>query len=236
MIRVLIVEDDPMVAEINKQFLCKIDNFEFVSIAPTVKEAINMINNTPVDLVLLDTYMPEENGCKLLMHIRREKINIDVIFITAARDMENVKKAIQYGAVDYLIKPFTFERFRDALTAYKERVTFMKKKEMLCQEDLDNMLLAREKSIETKELPKGLTKQTLQIVWDEIMIMDEEIFSTEDIAISVGVSRVSIRKYLQFLEKIDLLKAKVEYGFVGRPVTKYQYLKENKTKMEQYLS
>lgn len=235
MIQTLIVEDDPMVAELNRQFLERVGDFELIDSVSNVKEAIGIIEQQPIDLVLLDTYMPEESGFELLHYVRQKKINIDIIFITAARDVESVKRAIQYGAVDYLIKPFTFERFSEALTAYREKIVFMKGRRMLKQEELDNLFFAQEKSIEAKELPKGLTKSTMQLVWDGILSMEEKVFSTEDIAISVGVSRVSIRKYLQFLEEIGVLQEKIEYGYVGRPVTKFQYMEGNKGMMERYL-
>ncbi|MGS0652123.1 response regulator, partial [Staphylococcus arlettae] len=120
MIRVLIVEDDPMVAQLNKQFLAKIEGYTLVAMANSVAEARERLTTEVIDLVLLDVYMPEEDGLALLSDIRAQQLPTDAILITAATDVTQVQTALRYGAVDYLIKPFEFERFKTALNKYKQ--------------------------------------------------------------------------------------------------------------------
>lgn len=79
--------------------------------ASSVEEAKKYIAEQAIDLILLDVYMQESNGLDLLSFIRETGVNIDVIVISAASDMNSVKKAMNFGAVDYLIKPFHFNRF-----------------------------------------------------------------------------------------------------------------------------
>jgi CitB family two-component system response regulator MalR len=237
MIKVLIVEDDPMVAEFNRRYLERIEGYQLISSASTVKEALEIINSREIDLVLLDIFMPGKNGLELLAQIRKLGKSMDVIVISAASDMGSVKKAMRYGAVDYLIKPFEFDRFKAALSSYREDVRFMENQETLSQEELDKRLFYKEQqpANANSELPKGLTKNTLKLVWEQIQQLAETPFSTEEIAGRIGISRVSIRKYLTFLNEIGLLEAEISYGSVGRPVFKHRLMPSRIHLIKNYL-
>jgi two-component system, CitB family, response regulator MalR len=227
MIRVLIVEDDPMVAEFNKRYLQEVKGFRLAGIVHTVKDAIEYLKRERVELILLDVYMPGANGLELLRFIREENIATDVILITAASDKEKIQTALRYGTVDYLIKPFEFERFNQALMQYQEKYHFFAKNSVVTQEDLDERIL----SMDSKQtggalssLPKGLTSSTLQAVMNVIQAKGSSPFSTDDIAESTYISRVSVRKYLKFLTDLGVLEESLTYG-IGRPVYFYQLKK-----------
>jgi len=223
MIKVLIVEDDPMVGEFNKRYLKQVGGFELKAITRSFDEALAVLQNEKIDLVLLDIFMPGMSGLDLLSQIRKAGKEIDVIIVSAACDIQTIKKALQYGAVDYLIKPFEFERFNRALTAYREAQSFMKEKDALNQEELDKLILVnKEQTQALTQIPKGLDKNTLRKVWENIREMKEDIFSTGEVARKVGISRVSMKKYLDFLSEIGILKREVVYGSVGRPIYKYR--------------
>lgn len=221
MIKVLIVEDDPMVAKFNKQYLSQIDGFDFVAIATCFENAIDILQKTEIDFILLDIFMPDINGLKLLQHLRKINKEVDVIVVSAASDMYTIKKAFQYGVVDYLIKPFEFERFNEALCLYRERQSFMNNNNAISQKELDKHILNKEQPI-VNQLPKGLDKNTLKKTWISIQNMNTQSFSTEEIAKIIGISRVSMRKYLSFLLEKEILSMNVEYGTVGRPIYKYR--------------
>ncbi|MDZ4621444.1 response regulator [Bacillus cereus] len=230
MIKVLIVEDDPMVAMLNTHYLEQVGGFELVQAVNSVNSAIEILERSRVDLVLLDIFMPEETGFELLMYIRNQEKEIDIIMISAVHDMGSIKKALQYGVVDYLIKPFTFERFKEALTIYREKLTFMKEQQKISQSELDSLILQKEKRepTVTKELPKGLTKQTLQLIWQKIESLNGRVFTTDEMAQLVGISRVSIRKYVMFLTDIGVLENEMMYQHVGRPVSKLRCVDQKK--------
>lgn len=92
MIKVLIVEDDPMVAEFNKRYLKEINGFSLSGIVHNVRDAKEFLNKEQVNLILLDVYMPGANGLELLHFIREQKMAVDVILITAAADTEKFKQ------------------------------------------------------------------------------------------------------------------------------------------------
>lgn len=229
MINVMIVEDDPMVAEINKRYLDQINGFHLAATATSVDEAIILLEKEEIQLILLDVFMPGKIGLELLAYLRKKELETDVIIISAASDLERIKRALRYGVVDYLIKPFEFERFHAALTTYFEQARIIDKQSSVSQQELDSFLLHREESVLVEELPKGLTKDTLKQVWDAIQKLKRDPFSTDDLANVIGISRVSARKYLNFLKDIGILEVKVIYGTIGRPVYQHEYnpLKEH---------
>jgi CitB family two-component system response regulator MalR len=219
MIKTVIVEDDPMVAEINRRYLEQIEGFELVGLAGTIEAALLILEKKKVDLLLLDIHMPGENGWDLMSKIRGLGSEMDVIVITAACDKESIKKGLRFGAVDYLIKPFEFDRFQSALITYLKEQRVIDDQEQLNQTDLDHILLHKEQMVsEAYELPKGLTKDTLCKVWKQVIKMGRDAWSTEELACKTGISRVSMRKYVHFLADIQVLETEIEYGAVGRPV------------------
>lgn len=235
MIKVLIVEDDPMVADFNKRYVEHVEGFKVEATVPSVNEALALLDRQVIDLILLDIFMPGLNGIELLSQIRKIGKSVDVIIVSAACDSTTIKKALQYGAVDYLIKPFEFDRLSTALMAYKDRSKLMKDREKLSQADLDKQILYKTDSLAINELPKGLTRNTLKTVWEKIKELHVHAFTTEEIAQHVGISRVSMRKYLIFLSELGVIETEVIYGSIGRPIYKHRYLESKDYIMNSYL-
>ena len=115
MIEVLIVEDDPMVAELNKKYLQMISGFNLIANVNNGEQALHFIHDNHIDLILLDVFMPKLNGLELLQHIRISYPKIDIIMVTAACNTADIQTALRLGVIDYIVKPFTFERLRTAL-------------------------------------------------------------------------------------------------------------------------
>lgn len=235
MIKVLIVEDDPMVLEINSSYLNQIQGYKLAGKVTSVKDALSFLEENEVDLILLDIYMPEQDGLTFLTHIRSSQKDIDVILITAASDKNSIHRAIQNGAVDYIIKPFRFERLKQALVKYKEHRRLLMDKTNINQEELDR-LINNPNRVFTKVLPpKGLTKHTLREIWSYIESKNGEEFSTEELVEVIGISRISIRKYLAFLENINVLSSHLSYGNIGRPLTMYNCKVGNEESVKPYI-
>lgn len=237
MIKVLIVDDDPMVAEFNKRYLAELSGFVLAGIVHNVADGLEFIKNTEVDLVLLDVYMPGRQGLELLQFIRENGLEIDVILITAASESDKVQGALRLGAVDYLIKPFEFERFQQALINYKEKFLFFNKNKLIKQDELDQRILAAEQKSsdnQDRDLPKGLTRTTLQALVKVVKDLGGSTFSTDEVADKADISRVSVRKYLKFLAEIGVLEESLTYG-IGRPVSLYVYQEQNSHLLNPYL-
>ena len=233
MINVLVVEDDPMVAQLHEHYLSQIKGFQLCDIANNGDVALKLLGKKSYDLLILDIFMPTMDGLQLLAKIRERGYDVDVIIVSAANDKDKIKQALRLGAVDYIIKPFEFERFNLALNNYMKRYHIVSEQSIIEQSDLDQTIILREEQVAVS-LPKGLDKNTLSTVWQSICQM-EGMFTTEEVAAKVGISRVSIRKYLEFLKSLHLLKLDLHRGSVGRPVYKYLCLYKHSDVLKAYI-
>lgn len=221
MIEVMIVEDDPMVREINSKFLKRVEGFNLYKAVSNLNDAKEFILSKKPDLILLDVYLPKENGIDLLKWIRSQEMDIDIILITADKTIERVQEAFRYGVVDYLIKPFNFERFKEALIQFKCRYYEFRKNDEIDQKELDKLISSSNVSQNEDDLAKGLNKYTYKSIWDEIQKRNYEYFTADDLAEKLGIARVTVRRYLEYMEKESKINKLVEYGKVGRPQHKY---------------
>lgn len=228
MIRVVLVEDDPMVAELNRIYVERVPDFKVVASARSAAEGLAALRAHPADLLLLDIFMAGQTGMDLMAEIRHLALAVDVIFVTAARDTRTIDRALKLGAVDYLIKPFEFERLQQALEGYRETHRLMGKEQSLSQGELDAALSRRPRQAPGElELPKGLDRATLGVVCQAILALPGETpwFTSEELAGQVGISRVSVRKYLEYLCGLKVLRMEPGYGGMGRPVHRFRLQK-----------
>jgi len=222
MIKVLIVEDDPMVSELNSRYVKKIEGFDVVGIARDGEEALSKIKELRPQLIILDIYMPKISGIKLLKEIRKQNIRVDAILVTAARDVESIDEILKLGAVDYLVKPFEFQRFKLALDGYKERITTLSAKERISQKDIDLITIHGKNKERYLDTDKGIYKRTMDSIIAYLKEQDANL-SAVDIANNLGVSRVTARRYLEYLADIGEVEVEISYGTIGRPQHLYRY-------------
>jgi len=224
LIEVMIVEDDPMVRDINSRFLKRVEGFNLYKAVGNLTEAKKFIMAKKPDLILLDVFLPNENGIDFLKWLRSEEFSVDVILITADKTIERVQEAFRYGAIDYLIKPFDFERFKEALIQFKERYYEFKKVDEIEQSELDKLISNAIVVQRDEGLAKGFNKYTYKSIWKEIERGDNEYFTAEELSEKIKVARVTVRRYLEYMEKEGQLEKLVEYGKVGRPQHKFRRL------------
>ncbi|MFJ8457945.1 response regulator [Lysinibacillus xylanilyticus] len=229
-IKVLLIEDDPMVREVNRQFIEQINGFSLIGYAGNGIEGIEKIKLLKPELVFMDVFMPEQDGIITLGKIREEHLPVDVIAVTAANDMPTVQRILHLGVYDYIMKPFTFERIEQTLKdyqAYKKKISSMQD---LTQHDVDHLMQQRipvqvaaapvTGAILIDVLPKGFNRATLDKVLSYIQESNVAV-SAEEVSTYIGTARVTARRYLDFLEKQNLLKVDIQYGSVGRPIHRY---------------
>lgn len=221
-IRTVIVEDDPMVMEVNRQYIEAVEGFKVIGTAETGFEAMTLIKEEKPHLVILDIFLPDKDGLQTLQEIRNLNIPTDVILVTAARDADTIQQVLRLGAVDYIIKPFKFERIKSALENYKSLFKKLNQKEALDQEDIDQITAVKTEPV-VEELPKGLTEVTMKQVLLYLMKSNKSL-SAEEVAEGIGLARVTARRYLDYLEKTGKVKLEVQYGSVGRPVNRYRII------------
>lgn len=220
MYEVLIVEDDPMVAMINKQYVSQNPHFHVAEVCKDGVSALEYLKNHTVHLAILDVYMPRSNGLTLLHQMRAHEITASVIMVTAANDTATVEQALQLGIVDYLVKPFMADRFEQAL----EKFLFIQQSvhgvTTFSQEHIDNLMgTTIEKSSDL--LPKGIQTQTLDVIMDFLKENSSKEFAAEEIADQIGLSRVTVRRYMNYLLENGTITGQMNYETGGRPSMLY---------------
>ena len=225
--RVLIIEDDPMVAMIHKEYFKRKELTNDLHHVSSLEEAKSFIAETDVDLIVLDNYLADGQGVEFLPELK----GYPIIMITAANDVQTVEAALSNGVVDYLVKPFTYERFSQAIDKVQDYVKLLSK-EKINQDLIDDYLNSGRVEEEEDSLPKGLSKITLKKVLEAIQ-QHNGGFTTQQIADKLDISRITIRKYLNHLVNINILSEDAEYYTSGRPVSVFTV--ESESKLEKLL-
>lgn len=218
MIRTLVVDDDFRVARIHASRVAKIEGYECVGEAHTAAEAREAVTRLKPDLLLLDVYLPDEDGISLLRSLQGAGEKLDAVMITAARDLETVRAAMRGGAVYYLVKPFGFEQLQTQLEAYRRWRQEAESRTVADQATVDQLFSLRRTAPPAKG-PRRLPP-TMQKVLDMVVHSTEPLGASE-IAGSVGISRPTAQRYLSELERKGLVDLHLAYGSTGRPVNTY---------------
>ena len=223
MYRVIIVEDDPMVAEIVKQYAEQNQELTIEGTFSNGQDALEYVRSHPVDLILLDYYMPVMDGRSFLTKLRAEGILSDVIMVTAASEAHHIGELYSFGVSDYLIKPFDYNRFQTALQKFTARRAAFSGDRALSQEELDKVLSPeRQKSGQGGD--KGIHPVTLEIICAFLREHKTEKLSIEDISRNVSLSRVTLRRYMNYLIDKNSVIGGVDYSTGGRPSAVYTYI------------
>lgn len=220
MYQVVIVEDDPMVSLLDRTFVEKDTRFGVVQSFRDGRTALKWLMENPADLVVLDVYMPAFTGVELLRELRSHAVDVDVIMVTAANDTQTVDTLLRLGIVDYLVKPFTFERFRQALDAFcRQRQAVAG--EAVDQETLDG-IFAHSALAAEQQLPKGMQESTLELVCSCLHQAPASGMPSEAISQKAGLSVVTVRRYLNYLVEKGEASSAVNYDTGGRPCRLYR--------------
>jgi len=220
---VIIVEDDPLVAQLNSQYLSRLEGVVLRGMFSNGADALDYLKRNPVELAIMDVYMPTMNGLELLRAIRGAGIQTAVIMITAATEMQVVGEALRLGIEDYIIKPFSFRRLQEAVQNYQNKATLVRHRETADQAVVDQ-LLHNALSIQgtTRELRKGLNAKTLDSIESLIRENPDGPHTCESISSESGLSKVTVRHYLNYLMETGVLRSSIDYETGGRPRVLYR--------------
>jgi response regulator of citrate/malate metabolism len=227
-IRVLIVEDDVLIAEAHRTYLGRLEGFSPAAVVHTARDAMRAAataaaSGEPIDLVLLDLGLPDASGISLASGLSGLAPAPDIIAITSERDLEMVRAAVSHGALAYLLKPFTFAAFRDRLERYRRyRTALPAGTEAASQAEVDRAMAELRIGADRAVAPKGAAPQTT----DEIARAVRDCaagLTADEAAAQVGVSRVTAWRYLERLADEGTVTRNTDYGRAGRPKTRYQW-------------
>ncbi|SEH02296.1 Response regulator of citrate/malate metabolism [Nonomuraea solani] len=216
MISVLVVEDEEITAEANRIYVERVPGFEVAGVVRSGGDALRFLRRRPVDLILLDLYLPDMHGLEVCRAVRAGGLMCDIIAVTSARDLAMVRSAVSLGISQYLLKPFTYATLAEKLTRYarfKEEAGLA-----VGQGDVDRVLGTLRGS---SDLPKGMAKDTLDSVAAQLRAHPEGM-AAQGVADEIGVSRVTARRYLEYLVERGTAVRIPQYGGVGRPELLYR--------------
>lgn len=219
-IQVLVVEDDVMVAEVIIGFLERVGQANVVGRSGSILKSKELLGNREIDLVLLDLYLPDGNGIDLLKWIRLNNIDVDVILITADKQIKSIKEARKYGVKDYLVKPFKYKRFEQSISTYYAELVKLTGLDLVDQLTIDALMHNKE-----NEPQEGVNK-----TYDSILMYLRghypKGYTSTELAEALGISRITARRYLENMEYLKVVELELYYGTVGRPKNKFSYKKK----------
>jgi response regulator of citrate/malate metabolism len=221
-IRTLVVDDDAMTASIHHSYVERVPGFEVVGEAHTGRRALEAVRELRPDLLLLDIYLPDMSGLDVLRTLREPgQPHIDVIAVTAAKDVSTLRTAIHGGVIHYLVKPFFFDTLRERLEGYAALHGRLERLREPDQHDIDHVFSLL-RSHGRHGLPKGISAPTLETVVEALQQSDADITAVE-LAEATGISRGTARRYLEYLALTGAVELSLRYGTTGRPEHKYRW-------------
>ncbi|TFV63178.1 response regulator [Geodermatophilus sp. DF01-2] len=221
-LRVLIVDDDFMVAKVHAGFVAALDGFEVAGTASTGADALAAVQRLRPDLVLLDVYLPDMTGLDVLRRLRADGAPVDVVVISAARDVDSIRSALHGGVLHYLVKPFDRQTFETRLREYAALRGELAALEEAGQADVDRVFAgARGGSRPVPVTPKGIAPETLQLVRQALQLAGSDGLSATQCSERTGLARVSARRYLEQLVARQEADVRQRYGTAGRPERRF---------------
>jgi response regulator of citrate/malate metabolism len=221
-ISVLVIEDEPVAAEAHRAYVDRTPGFSTAAVAGTGAHALAALARVPVDLVLLDMNLPDTSGIELCRRIRAAGADVDVLAVTSARELATVRAAAAHGVVGYLLKPFTYPALRDRLTAYAEYRARVRSGGAAAGQDEVDRALDAVRPARPAPLPKGMGRETLDAVVAAVRAAGEGLSAAET-AQRIGASRITARRYLEYLADTGLVDRAPRYGGTGRPEMEYRW-------------
>ena len=227
-IGVLVVEDEAVAARAHAKYIDRIDGYHLAGVAKNATQAMAALTGKiygldaeGINLVLLDMNLPDGHGLQVCRAIRGHRVDVDIIAVTAARDMQIVQEALSYGVAQYIIKPFTFPVFKSKLEAYSSFRNSLggdSTEGEVTQTDVDTAIAALRTHTVTATA-KGVPSTVQDKV--ESVLGDKPGQSAAEVAVGLGVSRVTARRYLEAMADAGMLARRPRYGAAGRPVLEY---------------
>ena len=221
LIRVLVVEDEALAAEAHAAYLGRLSGFVHVGTARTGQSALRQLaaaatSGEPIDLVLMDMNLPDQHGLGVSRRMRAAGLTTDIIAITAVRELQNVRDAIAAGVVHYLLKPFTYASFARKMGSYREFREQLHRHADLTDQTAIDLAFASLRTPTLSERPKGLADDTLAGVVGLLRTQTGAVSATE-VMTALGLSRVTARRYLEYLADSGSVLRSARYGTPGRP-------------------
>lgn len=204
---VLVVDDDFRVADMHAGIVEALPGFVVAGTANTLAAAREA---EPVDVALVDVYLPDGSGIDLIRELR-----CDSIVLSADTEAATIRAAIAAGALNYLIKPFAPTDLAARLAGYA-RYRQILASGSLGPAEVDAALDALRPRLSTQQAPAAAASPTKQLVLQALQDTQAPM-SASEVAAAIGVSRATAQRYLAGLAAGNEVTVSLRYGTTGRP-------------------
>ena len=229
MYHVMIIEDDPMVASINRQYVEATPSFQTDRVFKSGTEALEYLKAHTTDLIILDYYTPLMNGDVFIDRLHAMGKTPAIIMVTSANDTDIVRSLLSRGVLDYLVKPFEYARFRTALERFAAQQAEVFARYPLAVA-IDQLFAGPDPAADSvPQLSKVLNEATLNMIRRFLAEHPEGLFTSEQIAKQIHLSRITIRRYMNYLVDIGEIVSSIDYKTGGRPSIQYSLGRRNYT-------
>lgn len=224
-IDVLIIEDDHQLAQLHAEMLVKHPWLRLAGIASSLSDARQLLRDTQPQLVLLDNYLPDGKGITLLESLEIKSLQCSIIFITAASDMDTCSTAIRSGAFDYLLKPISRKRLDHSLQRFIKFYEQQRIWKVVDQQSIDSLFSLQAADNRNDHTNKGIENSTLQKIMVPFNNYEDDYFSIDEIVTHTGLSKTTLRRYMEYAVSCGLLSVDKSYGQPGQPRRIYRLAK-----------
>lgn len=195
--RILVLDDSRDILYTLEQ-LCLFQNWQ-PFLASCFDEAVEILQNEQIDLVLVDYYMPGMNGVQVIRKIRRKMPKIPIIVLTVAEQENIFRRAMQAGASDYALKPI---KVIDLIARIKAHLNYTAQVFTL------------------REHEKGISAVILEQV-EKVLQKQEKFLELEELEKQIGIKKKTLHRYLLYLVRMGKVQEQYSYGELGRPKILY---------------
>lgn len=213
---VLVVDDDFRVAELHAQVVSGVAGFTVVNTVGSVAAARDAVRRTPVDLALVDVYLPDGSGVDLI-----RELDCDSFVLGAAGEGITVRQAMTAGALVYLVKPFSNTELARRLAAYAQYRRIVSSAE-LTQTEIDTALAALRPVLPTSTSAAPHARSVTKDLVMNALRESSQPLSAGEVAMATGMSRATAQRYLAALVATGQLRMQLRYGSTGRPEQEYR--------------
>ncbi|MEG3130641.1 response regulator [Pantoea cypripedii] len=223
LIDVLIVEDEHTLAQLHAELISEHPCLRLVGVASSLAEAQRLLQSKQPQLVLLDNYLPDGKGITLIGDPLVQRANCSVIFITAASDMDTCSQAIRNGAFDYILKPVSWKRLSQSLERFVQFAEQQRVWKIVDQQNVDSLYQLQAKNYRQNNSNKGIEEKTLALVQNMFADAAQRCFSVDEVVNETGLSKTTIRRYLEHCVDAGFLAVEMQYGKIGHPRRMYRW-------------
>lgn len=220
-IPVMIVEDDLRASYVLENTIKQHADFYVVAVCESMLEAELKAEAFDPELIMVDISLPDGNGIDLVTSLKSKGIRAAFMMTTAERETTTIEKAIQLGVMDYLVKPIRMSRVLQALDDYLDFRKRLTKNDKIDQQDIDALFRKSASLDNTRKTPKGIDENTLEKLTQHLDTMDNTAFTAEEIGDAINLSRITARRYLEYLEAQGQVSMALDYKTGGRPKQRY---------------